>query len=163
MITQGDALRACPGLIYIAPLALHATLYIGRLVLHATFILVVGASCPLYILGGWRFMPTFIYRAVAASSYFYISRGWRFIPLSYIARLPLHPAFIYRAVGASYHDSRNCRGGPPWPPDRTQPRCPSDRVATEGHPYSCDCAIKIAQAGLAGYFRSKQTQLAVVP
>src|SRR6185503_8590980 len=31
---------------------------------------------------------------------------------------------------------RNCRGGPPWPPDRTHPCCPSDRVATEGHPYS---------------------------
>jgi len=56
-------------------------------------------------------------------------------------------------------ERRNCRGGPLWPPDRTQPRRPSDRVATEGHPYSCAVSVWClrtlagAQAGLAGYFR----------
>jgi heparinase II/III-like protein len=31
----------------------------------------------------------------------------------------------------------NCRGGPPWPPVSQPPRVSDERVATEGHPYSC--------------------------
>src|SRR6185369_3652028 len=31
----------------------------------------------------------------------------------------------------------NCRGGPPWPPVSQPPRASDERVATEGHPYSC--------------------------
>jgi len=31
----------------------------------------------------------------------------------------------------------NCRGGPPWPPVSQPPRASEERVATEGHPYSC--------------------------
>jgi Heparinase II/III-like protein/Heparinase II/III N-terminus len=31
----------------------------------------------------------------------------------------------------------NCRGGPPWPPASESPRVSEERVATEGHPYSC--------------------------
>jgi len=32
---------------------------------------------------------------------------------------------------------RNCRGGPPWPPVSPSTRTSEERVATEGHPYSC--------------------------
>jgi hypothetical protein len=37
------------------------------------------------------------------------------------------------------HDlqGRNCRGGPPWPPVSESPRFSEERMATEGHPYSC--------------------------
>jgi len=42
----------------------------------------------------------------------------------------------------------NCRGGPPWPPDRTQPRCPSDRAALRGRPYSYALGDRVTELPL---------------
>ena len=54
----------------------------------------------------------------------------------------------------------NCRGGPPWPPDRRNNMLESDRLATEGHPYSCfvKSGARFAKSGNSGEVRCEWSE-----